>query len=184
MKPLIWIGLTLAALTGAVAWQHFVHDPGLLAQASAKLSDDSLDRALKAQVRVDSIRFKRDSVIERQVIRTIVRVDTVLQRATVAESVFVQELPDTLRPAFQALEALKDSAVAGLKLVIVDQQRQIALRDTAMAELHVALVEALKQRDRWMKLARPGFFLGFLRDLPKIAIAAGAGLIAGRELPH
>lgn len=175
---LIFPALLVAALL-IWAWLTYIHDPDVRRRAVLKSATDSLDQALVLHATRDSLRAARDSTHERLIVKVRVRVDTLVARGFVAESIFVQELPDSLKAPFRSVIAVKDSIIAGLQVIIGEQAQQLALRDTSLVETRVALAVALEQRDDWRKEAKPGFALQVLRDLPKYAIGVAIGVVVG-----
>lgn len=178
MKAFPWV-VAVVAVGACGLYVSCVHDPWVRKVAALERTSDSLDHVV-GTLRQDSARMAavdgtlRDSigvllVTRRQTAHT----DTVMIRADSAVHDAVRPLPDSLKPAVWRAVALKDSAIAELMSqrgalmgIIALQNRQIALRDTAIAGLRPALTEALKERDHWRKVARPSWSVRVLRTVP------------------
>jgi len=186
-----WLIVIVAGLCSVAAYIRFVHDPYVRRVAQLERQRDSLDRAVR-QLSADSVRqAARDRVLADSVgtllrlsRRQTVRVDTLRQDADSLAAVVLEAAADSLRPKIKAALAAKDSVI-GILLIqrgeltqVIDLQgQQLALRDTALASTRAALAEALVQRDRWRKVARPPLVLRLLRDLPKVAVGVAIGVV-------
>lgn len=190
-RPLVvWVALGLA-VAGLWTFDHTSHAVEI---ASLTRVTQSLDSALhaslaarKAQERVDSALSDSVALLRHQGAVVGIRVDTLQVRVVAAESVFVAELPDSLKLRFAALSALHDSIVASLKLQTADltaaldaQNQQLAIRAVTIHSLEVDLKEALKQRDDWRRAAQPPLALRIIRGIPQAAVAAAVVLILRR----
>lgn len=182
-----WLIVLVAA--GAFGlWERAIHDPFVRKVATLQASNDSLDRSL-VQLRADSARWvDRDKVLRDSVgvlltrVTPKMRIDTLILHADTSFAEVARELPDSLKPKMWAAKARQDTVIAELLAdranllgVIALMNRQITLRDTALAGTRLALLEALQQRDAWRKVARPSLAIRILRDVPKLAVAGVVG---------
>lgn len=149
-----------------------------VARVRLQASNDSLDSALQRLASRDAARAQRDSALAHRNVIIQVRVDTLVLRSTVAESIFVQTLPDSLVAPFRAVITLKDSTIAGLRVIVGNQAIQLTLKDTSLVECRATLAESLKQRDGWRRQAHPPLFRRLLTASPPLVL----GLLVGRLL--
>lgn len=181
----------LLLVGGLWLWQH---DRGIKERVGLQVSVDSFSRALASSRNEDRLRQARGDSLQHQVdslksakSKVLRRIDTVQVRVAVQESVFVSRLPDSLRAPFDTLIAVKDHIINELRGIIrgdsvseYDRQSQLALRGASLAECQTGLAEAIRQRDRAMKLAQPGLLTRVVRSLPAVAIGALGALILRR----
>lgn len=182
MKPLTLLGFLIGAVVAGFLYLHFVRDPWVRKTAALEADKVTLDSSLRVLEARDRLRAKIDTVYVRRIIQAKARVDTLTLFAAAAESVYVEALPDTLRPGFRAVMAAKDSIIAGKDLIIGNLEQRLALRDTTITGYQAALAEALRQRDDYRRLAKPSFIVKLLENLPLILGSVGAGVGIGVAL--
>lgn len=190
----ITLALVVVAVLLVLGYIKFFHDPQVRREAALRTSNDSLNAALEDLTAREDARATRDTALTREVAALRARArsgsahaDTLIIRASILDTVFVAQLPDSLKVQFREIVAHKDAAIEALHGVIADlhgalegQDAQLALRDTSLAETRAALAEAIRQRDSWRKQARPSFVIRLLRDAPKVVLGFGLGWLATR----
>lgn len=185
-KALLFAAILLVG--GLWLWQNnrWVRQSALL-QASSERGDSAraaLGTANAERARLDSALSDSVAFYRRLARQHHARTDTLNVRLVAADSSLLARLPDSLTAPFREMVALRDSVIQGFKLQVEDltaaleaQAQQLAIRATTVHGLELAVADAVQERDRWKRMARPPFALRLFRDLPKYGLGAGIALV-------
>lgn len=157
---------------------------------SSNAANDSLRKVIAVRAQLDSARADSIAMLLRLARRTIphpatdsaaIVADTLaaVARRQYADSVAVAAALDA-KDTVIAMErrdhrADMDSSVVRLEGVNRLWEARMVSKDSTVAALTTALDQAVRERDRWRRLAKPPLFKRLLRDLPKLVIAGGVG---------